>query len=393
MLIEVKNLNYNYFTTDGIMQTLKDISFSVEQEEIISIVGPSGCGKTTLLKIIAGLISIEDRNSISNKDNMTLGYMFQKDNLFEWLTVKENIELGLKIQKKLTENNRSKINNLMKRYNLVQFEKYYPNQISGGMRQKVALIRTLAIEPDLLLLDEPFSALDYQNRLKICDEIFNIIKEELSKCMIIKEETIGGTKVYKVRINDNDVLFVNSGITKVDFTRNFANVIGKYPVTKVIGIGNAASLDDCLKIGEVGICSNSLQYDVDFTKLEYEIAEIPELNKSIFYSDNLVKIAKEASEKECIGYSIGRTISADRFVSNTREAEELKRCFEADVLDTECGILGELSYLYCIPIVTVKGISNYGNDCAAEDYERYRCIANQKSLQVALTMMELMCNS
>lgn len=223
---------------------------------------------------------------------------------------------------------------------------------------------------------------------------YDNLKEELSKCMRIKEENIGGTKVYKVRINDNDVLFVNSGITKVDFTRNFANVIGKYPVTKVIGIGNAASLDDCLKIGEVGICSNSLQYDADFTKLGYKIGEIPELNKSIFYSDkDLVKIAKEASGKECIGYSIGRTISADRFVSNTRETEELKRCLEANVLDTECGILGELSYLYCIPIVTVKGISNYGNDCAAEDYERYRCMANQKSLQVALTMIKLMCNN
>lgn len=220
---------------------------------------------------------------------------------------------------------------------------------------------------------------------------YDNLKEELPKCVRIKEENIRGTKVYEVKINDDDVLFVNSGITKVDFTRNFVNVIEKYPVTKVIGIGNAASLKNCLKIGEVGICSNSLQYDVDFTKLKYKIAEIPALNKSIFYSDKeLVKIAKEASEKELIGYAIGRTISADRFVSDNKELEELKKYFEADVLDTECGILGELSYLYCIPIVTLKGICNYGNNYAVEDYEKYRCMANQKSLKIALTMIEMM---
>lgn len=220
---------------------------------------------------------------------------------------------------------------------------------------------------------------------------YDNLKEELPECVKAKEENIRGTKVYKVQIYDKDVLFVNSGITKVDFTRNFVNVIEKYPVTKVIGIGNAASLDDCLKIGEVGICSNSLQYDVDFTKLGYKIAEIPQLNKSIFYSDNeLVKIAKEASEKECIEYAVGRTISADRFVSNTKETEELKDCFEANVLDTECGILGELSYLYNIPTVTVKGICNYGNNCAVEDYKKYRCMANQKALKIALTMIEML---
>lgn len=220
---------------------------------------------------------------------------------------------------------------------------------------------------------------------------YDNLKEELSECIKIKEENIRETEVYKAKINNYNVLFVNSGITKVDFTRNFVNVIGKYPVTKVIGIGNAASLSDCLKMGEVGICDNSLQYDVDFTKLGYKIAEIPELNKSIFYTDEeLVNIAKEASKKECIRYATGRTISADRFISNTREAEELKKCFEADVLDTECGILGELSYLYCIPVVTVKGISNYGNNCAVEDYEKYRCVANKKSLKIVLTMLEIM---
>ena len=188
LLIEVKNLNYNYYTSDGIIQTLKDITFSVEQEEIVSIVGPSGCGKTTLLKIIAGLISIDNKENILNKNNLTLGYMFQKDNLFDWLTVKENIEIGLKIQKKLNEKSRTKMEKLIEKYNLIQFEKYYPNQISGGMRQKVALIRTLAIEPNVLLLDEPFSALDYQNRLKICDEVFNIIKEEKKTAIMVTHD-------------------------------------------------------------------------------------------------------------------------------------------------------------------------------------------------------------
>lgn len=222
---------------------------------------------------------------------------------------------------------------------------------------------------------------------------YDNLKEELPECIRTKEEDIRGTKVYKTKINNCDVLFVNSGITKVDFTRNFVNVISKYSITKVIGIGNAASLNNCLRIGAVGICDNSLQYDVDFTKLGYKLAEIPELNKSIFYSDKeLVNIAKEASKNECIEYAIGRTISADRFICNTGEAEKLEECFDADVLDTECGILGELSYLYCIPVVTVKGISNYGNNCATEDYRKYRCIANQKSLSVALAMIKMLCN-
>ena len=219
---------------------------------------------------------------------------------------------------------------------------------------------------------------------------YDNLKEELPEYIKIKEENIRGTKVYKTIINSREVLFVNSGITKVDFTRNFVNIIGKYPVTKVIGIGNAASLNDCLKIGEVGICDNSLQYDVDFTKLGYKIAKILEIDKSIFYSDReLVKIAQEACKKVCIEYDIGRTISADRFVGNTEKAKKLRKYFEADVLDTECGILGELSYLYCIPTVTVKGISNYGNDCAVEDYSKFRCIANQKSLEVLLAMIEM----
>ena len=119
---------------------------------------------------------------------------------------------------------------------------------------------------------------------------YDNLKEELPEYIKIKEENIRGTKVYKTIINSREVLFVNSGITKVDFTRNFVNIIGKYPVTKVIGIGNAASLNDCLKIGEVGICDNSLQYDVDFTKLGYKIAKIPEINSTRSVQESLYRI-------------------------------------------------------------------------------------------------------
>lgn len=217
------------------------------------------------------------------------------------------------------------------------------------------------------------------------------LKNELLRNLCVFEEKVNGTTIYKTKINNTEVIFVDSGITKVDFTRNFVNIISKYPICKVIGIGNAASLNQCLKIGGVGICSESLQYDVDFTALGYKLAEIPEVNRSVFYSnEELVRLAKMASEQQRIMYSVGRTISADRFVANNKEAESLKKCFKTEVLDTECGILGGLSYLYCIPSVTIKGISNYGDNCAVKDYNSYRRIANLLSLKIAIAMIEMM---
>lgn len=181
--LTVKDIYMNYHSLKGSTEALKDISFSVNEGEFLSIVGPSGCGKSTLLNIIAGLIKpssgdiyMDDKKltSVSSK----MGYMFQKDQLFEWSSVWNNIILGIKIQHKSPDLYKNKINSLLKNYGLINFVNYYPDELSGGMRQKVALIRTLSLNPEILLLDEPFSALDYQTRLNISDEIFKIIKKE-----------------------------------------------------------------------------------------------------------------------------------------------------------------------------------------------------------------------
>ncbi|MBP2033663.1 NitT/TauT family transport system ATP-binding protein [Clostridium algifaecis] len=181
--LTVKDIYMNYHSLKGSTEALKDINFSVNEGEFLSIVGPSGCGKSTLLNIIAGLIKpssgdiyMDDKKltSVSSK----MGYMFQKDQLFEWSSVWNNIILGIKIQHKSPDLYKNKINSLLKNYGLINFVNYYPDELSGGMRQKVALIRTLSLNPEILLLDEPFSALDYQTRLNISDEIFKIIKKE-----------------------------------------------------------------------------------------------------------------------------------------------------------------------------------------------------------------------
>lgn len=189
----VETIFMNYHSLKGSTPALKDISFSIEEGEFVSIVGPSGCGKSTLLNIIAGLISQssgdiyidgEKQKSISPK----IGYMFQKDHLFNWLTVLDNITLGLKIQHKLNSERKETIEKLLKDYGLLDFKDHHPDELSGGMRQKVALIRTLALNPEVLLLDEPFSALDYQTRLNISDEIYNIIKKEGKTAIMVTHD-------------------------------------------------------------------------------------------------------------------------------------------------------------------------------------------------------------
>lgn len=189
----VENIFMNYHSLKGSTPALKDISFSIEEGEFVSIVGPSGCGKSTLLNIIAGLIPQssgdiyidgEKQKSISPK----IGYMFQKDHLFNWLTVLDNITLGLNIQHKLNSERKETIEKLLKDYGLLDFKDHHPDELSGGMRQKVALIRTLALNPEVLLLDEPFSALDYQTRLNISDEIYNIIKKEGKTAIMVTHD-------------------------------------------------------------------------------------------------------------------------------------------------------------------------------------------------------------
>ena len=170
-IMEVKNICKTYQSQNGEVEALKNISFDICEGEYISIIGPSGCGKSTLLSIISGL---ENKTSGEIYIDGKIGYMLQKDNLLEWRTIYKNVLLGLEIQKENTPENRAYVEELLKKYGLYEFKDKYPTQLSGGMRQRVALIRTLAIRPKILLLDEAFSALDYQTRLMVTEDLINI---------------------------------------------------------------------------------------------------------------------------------------------------------------------------------------------------------------------------
>lgn len=175
-ICELKNIGKYFHTTDNETHAINDVSIKVNKGEIISIVGPSGCGKSTILSIIAGF----EKPSYGKIDIYTnnVGFMFQKDQLYEWRTIINNCLLGLEIQRKKTLENIERVKKMLKKYGLEKFEHFYPRQLSGGMRQRAALARTLAIEPDLLLLDEPFSALDYQTRLSVGNDVGQILRKE-----------------------------------------------------------------------------------------------------------------------------------------------------------------------------------------------------------------------
>jgi NitT/TauT family transport system ATP-binding protein len=199
--VELHNVYMNYHSPKGETPALVNINLSIETGEFVSIVGPSGCGKSTLLNIISGLIKPSGGKVIVNGEELTaysqkLGYMFQRDHLFEWLTVWGNISLGLKVQHNLNDKTNEKLKTLLTNYGLWNFRNHHPSELSGGMRQRVALIRTLALNPEVLLLDEPFSALDYQNRLNVSDEIYDIIKKE-GKTAIMVTHDISDTVYIK----------------------------------------------------------------------------------------------------------------------------------------------------------------------------------------------------
>ena len=185
-ILELCDVCHAYHGPEGETPALSHLSFSLKKGEFISIVGPSGCGKSTILSIISGLIHPESGNVILNGNN--IGYMLQKDHLLEWRTVYRNIILGLEIQHKLTKETKEKVYTLLKQYGLEQFANAKPSELSGGMRQRVALIRTLILEPDLLLLDEPFSALDYQTRLSVGDDIGQIIRNENRTAILVTHD-------------------------------------------------------------------------------------------------------------------------------------------------------------------------------------------------------------
>lgn len=187
-ILTIKNLSKTYYTKEKEILAIKDFSLSIKEDSIIAIIGPSGCGKSTLLNIIGNL---EDKTSgelIFNENKNKIGYMFQTDCLFPWLTILDNCLLGLKIRKELTKEKKEYVIKLLTNYGLKDFIYSYPNNLSGGMRQRVALIRTLATNPDILLLDEPFSALDFETRQLVSDDVYKIIKKEHKTTIIITHD-------------------------------------------------------------------------------------------------------------------------------------------------------------------------------------------------------------
>lgn len=186
-ILQIKNLYKTYYTKACEIDALNNINISVNEKDFIAIVGPSGCGKSTLLSIIGGLEGLTKGNIIK-KDKLKIGYMLQEDCLFPFLTIYENCILGLKITKTYTKENIDNVNKLLETYGLKDFKNNYPKDLSGGMRQRVALIRTLALKPDLLLLDEPFSALDYQMRINVSNDVLKIIKKENKTLIIVTHD-------------------------------------------------------------------------------------------------------------------------------------------------------------------------------------------------------------
>lgn len=187
-ILTIKKLSKIYHTNKSEIPAIKDLNLNIKEGEFVAIVGPSGCGKTTLLSILCSLEEKSQGEIIYTQGKQKMGYMLQNDTLFPWLNILDNTLLGLKVEKNITKENIQKVTKLLETYGLKDFIKKYPNNLSGGMRQRVALIRTLATNPDILLLDEPFSALDYQTRLAVSDDVWKIIKKEKKTTIMITHD-------------------------------------------------------------------------------------------------------------------------------------------------------------------------------------------------------------
>ena len=184
-MLSLHDVTLSYHSLSGETKAVSHLSFSVEEGEFVTIVGPSGCGKSSILSMLAGLIP---PSSGSLSVNGNIGYMLQKDHLLEWRTIRRNAQLGLELQGKLTPENIAFVDHMLDQYGLGDFKDRFPSELSGGMRQRAALIRTLAVRPDILLLDEPFSALDYQTRLSVADEIGTIIRKEGKTALLVSHD-------------------------------------------------------------------------------------------------------------------------------------------------------------------------------------------------------------
>ena len=187
-LYKINNISKTFNTLNGEINAIKSISFDVNNEQFIAIVGSSGCGKSTLLNIISGLLEKTNGTIKFYKENPIIGYMLQEDALLPYLNILDNATLGLSLKKIKTKENIEYTKKLLETYGLKDFIYKYPKELSGGMKQRVALIRTLAIKPDILLLDEPFSALDYQSRLSVSEDVYNIIKKEKKTVIMITHD-------------------------------------------------------------------------------------------------------------------------------------------------------------------------------------------------------------
>lgn len=196
-LLSLQDISYSYHSLKEETPALSNISLEVSEGEFLAIVGPSGCGKSTLLSIIAGLLLPEQGTLFykgkslaccSSEEAVRIGYMLQHDHLFEWRTIYQNVTLGLELNHTLNEENREYVLKLLKDYELYSFKDKKPSELSGGMRQRAALIRTMAIRPDLLLLDEPFSALDSQTRLNVSADIAQIIRKTHMTAILITHD-------------------------------------------------------------------------------------------------------------------------------------------------------------------------------------------------------------
>ncbi len=185
-MIAMDHVSMHFFNQDGVLAVLDDISFTLRQGEIAALLGPSGCGKSTILNILSGLL---EPTGGAIKRHGSIGYMFQRDHLLDWRTIYDNVVIGLEVQKlQKSEAHLQKVERLLRTYGLWEFRKRYPRELSGGMRQRAALIRTLAVDPDVLLLDEPFSALDSQTRLMVSEDICSIIRQEQKATLLVTHD-------------------------------------------------------------------------------------------------------------------------------------------------------------------------------------------------------------
>ena len=191
-ILSLDHIYYSYHDKNGEIPVINDLSFEIKPGSFTSIVGPSGCGKSTLLSLLCDLIKPEAGTIYirppENNHDSRMGYMLQKDNLFEWRNIYKNVMLGLEINNKKTPENIAYVNHLLEQYDLAGFNSARPSQLSGGMRQRAALIRTLALKPDILLLDEPFSALDYQTRLEVREDICSILRKEKKTVILVTHD-------------------------------------------------------------------------------------------------------------------------------------------------------------------------------------------------------------